>query len=134
MLYFILMICYLLFYLFHVYVRILKFMLEYFKFISLIVFLTVFSFFVFQFQLTHKIIGVSHRKKLRLSNLIVSLSGEASDWSWGPVNDSGLAHSLRLCTTTSVMGGMEIAFLYEQFLLPPTQKLNSLVVTWPCLW
>jgi hypothetical protein len=40
-------------------------------------------------------IGVSHGKKLRLSNLTMSLLGEANDWFWGPVNDSGLSHLLK---------------------------------------
>jgi len=61
-------------------------------------------FLVFQFQLTYMMTGVSHGKKLRLSNLIVSLSGHANDWLWGPVNDYGLSPSLSLGTITSVMG------------------------------
>jgi len=98
------MIYYLLFYLFYVYVRIFAFtyfndyftyfMLEYFKFILLFIFLMVF-FFVCQFRLMHKMTGVSHGKKLRLSNLTVSLHGEENNWFWGPVNDSGLSHLLK---------------------------------------
>jgi len=45
--------------------------------------------------------GVSDGKKLRLSNLTMSLPREANDWFWGPVNDFGLAPSLRLGMTTS---------------------------------
>jgi len=73
-------------------------MLEYFKFILFIIFLTVLLFFlsfVFKFQLTHTMTGVSHRKKLRLTNLIVPLLGEVNDYFWGPVNDSDLAPLLK---------------------------------------
>jgi len=61
-------------------------MLVYLMFIFIIIFLTVlfgfFYFFVFQFQKSHRVIGVSHGKKLNLNNLTVSVQREANDWLW----------------------------------------------------
>ena len=39
-------------------------------------------FFLFQFQMDHKIISVSHGKKLKLDNLTLSLPVEDNDWFW----------------------------------------------------
>jgi len=51
--------------------------------------------FVFQFQKSHMVTSVSHRKKLNLSNLIVPVPEDRNEWFWTPVKTSVLAHLLK---------------------------------------
>jgi len=54
---------------------------------------SVFVVFVFQFRKNHRVKGISHGKKLTLSNLFMPQSGEENQWFWNEVNASGLTPS-----------------------------------------
>jgi len=50
----------------------------------------VFVVFVFQFRKEHKVKGISHERKLTLSNLFMPQPEEENQWFWNEVNASGL--------------------------------------------
>jgi len=52
--------------------------------------MVLFVVFVFQFQKTHRVNGVSHGKKLTLSNLFLPHLGVQNQWFWHEVNTSAL--------------------------------------------
>jgi len=45
--------------------------------------------FVFQSRRKHRVKGISHRKKLSIKNLALSMPGEENEWFWSEVNMSG---------------------------------------------
>jgi len=81
------------------YVRIFHFYFTYSFFNGFVVY-----FFVFQFSKSHTVTDVSHGKKLRLSNFIVSCLEKQMNGSRGRWMILVLPRSLRLGTTTSLTG------------------------------